>query len=73
VLGIFLGALLGGAVVIEEIFGLPGVGALLVESVSNRDFPVVQGSVLLFGAGVVVANLVTDLGYAVVDPRVRRS
>lgn len=72
VLGVFLGALLGGTVVIETIFDLPGMGALLLEAVTNRDFPVVQGTVLVFGAGVILVNLLTDLGYAAIDPRVRQ-
>ena len=73
VLGVFLGALLGGTVVIEAIFDLPGMGALLLEGVTNRDFPVVQATVLLFGAGVILANLLTDLAYALIDPRVREA
>ncbi len=73
VFGMFFGALLGGVVVIEAVFDVPGIGSLLVEAVANRDFPVVQATVLIFGAGVIVANIVTDLGYAVIDPRVRRS
>lgn len=71
VLGIFVGALLGGAVVAESVFDIPGLGSLLLQSVGSRDFPVIQALVLLFGGWVILVNLVTDLSYAVVDPRVR--
>lgn len=72
VLGIFVGALLGGAVVAESVFDLPGLGSLLLQAVSSRDFPVIQTLVLLFGGWVILVNLFTDLAYAIVDPRVRR-
>jgi len=71
VLGIIAGSLLGGAVVVEQVFSLPGIGRLIIGAIMSRDFPVIQGG-LLFLAGVyVVINLVVDLLYAVVDPRVR--
>jgi len=73
VLGIQLGYLMGGAVVIEEIFALPGVGRLAVSGIENRDFPVVQGIVLLVATGFVVINIVVDALYAVLDPRIRLS
>lgn len=73
VLGINVGYLLGVVVVVENVFVLPGLGSLLVTSVQNRDFPVVQGVVLVLGAIVVVVNLVTDLTYPVIDPRIRVS
>jgi peptide/nickel transport system permease protein len=63
--------LLGGSVLIETIFALPGVGSLLVEAIINRDLPIVQGVALLVGLTFVVANLVTDLVYSTLDPRVR--
>ncbi|MGD2075361.1 MAG: ABC transporter permease [Gammaproteobacteria bacterium] len=71
VLGMQLGALLGGAVVTETVFNWPGLGSLLVESIQRRDYPVVQGCVLLISLSYVLVNLLTDLLYAWVDPRVR--
>lgn len=70
-LGMQLGALLGGAVVTEMVFNWPGVGALLVESIQRRDYPVVQGCVLLISLIYVLVNLVTDLLYVKADPRIR--
>lgn len=70
-LGLQLGALLGGAVITETIFAWPGIGSLLVEAIQARDFPVVQGAVLLIAALYVAVNTATDLAYVVVDPRVR--
>lgn len=69
--GIQLGYLLGGTVVIEEIFVLPGLGRLLVTAISNRDFPVVQSVTLIFAAGFVVVNMLTDILYTLIDPRTR--
>jgi peptide/nickel transport system permease protein len=70
-LGLQLGALLGGAVITETIFAWPGIGSLLVEAIQARDFPVVQGAVLLIAALYVAVNTATDLAYLYVDPRVR--
>jgi peptide/nickel transport system permease protein len=70
-LGIDIGVLLGGAVVTENIFGLPGLGQLAVQSVTQQDLPVIIGIVMLAAAFVVVANFGVDLFYAVLDPRVR--
>ncbi|WP_455235014.1 ABC transporter permease [Thiogranum longum] len=70
-LGMQLGALLGGAVVTEVVFNWPGVGSLLVDSIQRRDYPVVQGCVLAISLSYVAINLVTDLLYARVDPRIR--
>jgi len=70
-LGMQLGALLGGAVVTEMVFNWPGVGALLVESIQRRDYPVVQGCVLVISLSYVLINLVTDLLYVKADPRIR--
>jgi ABC-type dipeptide/oligopeptide/nickel transport system permease component len=66
-----LGWLLGGAVAIEVVFAWPGVGRLLVDAVSRRDYPVIQGVTLVLAAGVIVANLFADLLYAAVNPRIR--
>ena len=69
--GLVLGGLLGGAVIVEYVFALPGIGRLVVDAVGNRDIPVVQGFVLVFGAIVVLLSLAVDLLYGVLDPRVR--
>ncbi|WP_426411748.1 ABC transporter permease [Bradyrhizobium ganzhouense] len=66
-----LGYVVAGAVTIEAVFGWPGVGSLTVEALNARDYPVLQGIFLLLGASVVVANLVADLAYSLLDPRVR--
>jgi peptide/nickel transport system permease protein len=71
VLGVSLSRLFGGAVVTETIFALPGVGILLVDSILSRDFPVVQGVIIVITIGVFATNLLVELGYALVDPRVR--
>jgi peptide/nickel transport system permease protein len=73
VLGIQLGHLVGGAVIIELVFNWPGVGRLIVTALENRDFPVIQAAVMLISLGVVVINLLVDLLYSVIDPRVRLS
>ncbi len=70
-LGLQLGALLGGAVITETVFSWPGIGSLLVESIQRRDYPVVQGCVLLISLTYVLVNTVTDLVYGWVDPRIR--
>lgn len=71
VLGMQLGALLGGAVITETVFNWPGIGSLLVESIQRRDYPVVQGAVLVISLCYVLINLATDLLYARIDPRIR--
>lgn len=71
VLGGRVGNLLGGAVVVEVVFGWPGLGRLLVTAMQSRDAPIVLGVFLLVAVTVVVANLLTDLAYAFLDPRVR--
>jgi peptide/nickel transport system permease protein len=71
VLGINIGYLVGGTLIVENVFGLPGIGQLMINSISQRDFPVVQGVTLVFGVLVVLVNLLTDLIYASLDPRVR--
>jgi peptide/nickel transport system permease protein len=70
-LGLQLGALLGGAVVTETIFSRPGIGRLAVEAILSRDFPVVQGTVLVAASVYVLVNLAVDISYAVIDPRIR--
>lgn len=71
VLGLQLGSLLGGAVITEVVFAWPGIGSLLVEAISQRDYPVVQGVVLCIALGYVLANRLSDLAVAWLDPRVR--
>jgi peptide/nickel transport system permease protein len=71
VIGILLAGTLGGAVVIETVFNLPGMGRLLVQSVTRRDFPVVQGAVMTIAAIEVLVMLLVDLLYVYVDPRIR--
>lgn len=71
VLGLQLGALLTGAVVTEQIFNWPGVGQLLIDSIQKRDYPVVQACILFISLTYVSVNLLTDLAYAVLDPRIR--
>jgi len=73
VLTVNLGWLIGGAVVIEKVFDIPGLGQLLVDSIFTRDFPVLQGLTLVFGVLVIAINLLSDLAYAAIDPRVRLS
>jgi peptide/nickel transport system permease protein len=69
--GIDLGTLLGGVIIVENIFGLPGVGQLAVQSVTTQDLPVIIGSVILAAACIVVASILVDLSYALLDARVR--
>jgi ABC-type dipeptide/oligopeptide/nickel transport system permease component len=69
--GLQFGQLMGGAVVVESVFGLPGLGKLLVDRVLGRDYPVIQGVVLVAAGGFVLTNLIVDLVYSVVDPRIR--
>ncbi len=71
VLGINIGFLIGGTVIIENVFAIPGIGQLMINSIFQRDFPVVQGVTLVFGVMVVLINLLADLSYAALDPRVR--
>jgi peptide/nickel transport system permease protein len=71
IIGLQFGGLLGGAFITETIFAWPGVGRLAVQAVSARDFPIIQGTVLLVASAYVVSNLVVDIAYAGLDPRVR--
>lgn len=72
ILGFFLGTLVAGAVITENVFSWPGVGKLLVQSVANRDIPVVQMVVLMTGASLITANLLMDLLALIVNPRLRK-
>jgi peptide/nickel transport system permease protein len=71
VTGVIIGVLLGGAIVIEQVFSLPGVGRLIIGAVLRRDYPVIQGGLLLLAFIYVAVNIVVDLLYAWADPRVR--
>lgn len=71
VIGASLGALLGGAVVTETVFTIPGMGRLIVQSISRRDFPVIQGAVMITAGIYVLVNLLVDILYIYIDPRVR--
>lgn len=71
VIGIVSGALLGGAVIVEQVFSIPGIGRLIVGAIASRDFPVLQGGLLFLAVVYLAINLVVDILYAVVDPRVR--
>jgi peptide/nickel transport system permease protein len=71
VLAINIGYLVGATVIIEQIFAVPGIGQLMINSIFQRDFPVVQGVTLVFAVMVVLVNLLADLSYAALDPRVR--
>ena len=70
-LGLQVGALLGGAVVIEVVFARPGLGTIVVQSILKRDIPVIQGGILLIAAIFVLVNLVVDVSYSFLDPRIR--
>jgi len=71
VIGLQLGFLLGGAVVVEEVFAVPGVGRLLIYGIGNRDYPLIQGVVMIFAVSFIMINLVVDLLYSLLDPRIR--
>jgi peptide/nickel transport system permease protein len=70
VLGINVGFLIGGTLIVEQVFAIPGIGSLMIQSIFQRDFPVVQAVALVFGIMVVLVNLLTDVAYASLDPRV---
>jgi len=72
-LGLDLGGLLGGAIVTERVFGLPGIGATTVQAIADNDLPVIQGVVLFAAFFIIMANLIVDITYAALDPRVRYS
>jgi peptide/nickel transport system permease protein/oligopeptide transport system permease protein len=71
IIGLDVAYLLGGAVVIETVFARPGLGKLIVDAIYTRDYPVVQGAILVFAFGILLVNVIVDLAYAVVDPRIR--
>lgn len=71
VAGLQFGSLLAGAVIVETVFAWPGAGRLLVDAISNRDYPIVQAAILFITAGFVLLNLLVDLSYGLLDPRIR--
>jgi dipeptide transport system permease protein len=71
VIGLLVGTLLGGAVLTETIFSWPGIGKWLIDAISRRDYPVVQGGILITATLVIVVNLLVDLTYGLVNPRIR--
>ncbi len=73
IIGLQFGVLLTGAIITERVFDWPGLGSLILEGINNRDYPVVQGCVLTFSATYLLVNLITDLIYSWVDPRIRNS
>ena len=70
-IGSTIGLAIGGAIFIESVFNWPGMGLLLVNAVETRDYPVIMGATLVIGACVIVVNLLTDITYAVIDPRIK--
>ena len=73
VFGFSLGGLVGGSIIVEQVFGWPGIGRLLVEVVGLRDLAVVQALVMLFAASMTAANLAVDLAYGLLNPKIRRA
>ncbi len=71
VFGLGIGSLLGGSVVVETLFSWPGLGSMVVEAIFSRDYPVIQGYVLLTGTFVIAVNLLVDVSYRIIDPRIR--
>ncbi|MDP9233596.1 MAG: ABC transporter permease [Actinomycetota bacterium] len=71
VFGVNMGWLVGGTLIIENVFGIPGIGHLMVQATLDRDFPMVQGIALVFAFMVIMVNLATDISYSLLDPRVR--
>lgn len=73
VAGLQIGFLLSGSVIVEVVFSWPGVGRLVVDSIGQRDYPVVQAAVVLLSALLIFINLIVDILYATIDPRIRYS
>jgi peptide/nickel transport system permease protein len=70
-LGIMVGLIIGGSVIVENIFAIPGIGRLLVQSVFGQDYVVIQGGTLAIAAAIIVINLIVDISYGWLDPRIR--
>jgi peptide/nickel transport system permease protein len=71
VLGLQFGVLLAGAIITETIFSWPGLGRLTVDAINSRDYPLVQGCILMIALTYIAANLLTDLAYRLLDPRIK--
>ena len=71
VIGIGVALLIGGVVVTESVFNIPGLGRLTVQAILNRDYPIIQGVMLIFSVTYVVVNLLVDMSYTLLDPRIR--
>ncbi len=71
--GLQFAAMMGGAIVVENIFAWNGVGRLAIEAIFQRDYPMIQGFILVFATVVVAVSILMDIAYALVDPRIRRS
>ena len=71
IIGIGIGLLISGAVVTETVFAIPGIGRLTVDAILRRDYPIIQGVILIFSATYVIINLLIDLSYVFFDPRIR--
>uniref|UniRef100_UPI0013DA5BF4 ABC transporter permease subunit n=2 Tax=Gammaproteobacteria TaxID=1236 RepID=UPI0013DA5BF4 len=71
IVGIGIAALISGAVVTETVFGVPGLGRLIVDALLRRDYPIIQGVVLVFSFAYIIVNLAIDVLYTLLDPRVR--
>ena len=71
VIGIGVALLISGVIVTETVFAIPGIGRLTVDAILRRDYPIIQGVILLFSAAYVLVNLAVDISYTLLDPRVR--
>ena len=71
VIGIGIALLIGGAIVTETVFAIPGIGRLTVDAILRRDYPIIQGVILIFSGAYVLINLAVDLSYMFFDPRIR--
>jgi len=71
VIGIGVALLIGGVVITETVFNIPGMGRLVVDAIARRDYPIIQGVIILFSGAYVLVNLVVDLSYTLLDPRIR--
>ena len=71
IIGMQFGSIVGGAAVVETVFSWPGIGSLIVSSASSRDFPVIQYGIIMIGISIAIANMMVDVGYALLDPRIR--
>jgi peptide/nickel transport system permease protein len=71
ILGLSLPGLIGGSVIVESIFAIPGMGLLMVQSVFARDYPVIMGNLVIVSTITLLANLLADISYGLIDPRIR--